>query len=826
METLFQDLRYAVRQLRRSPGFALLAAATLALGIGASTAIFSLVDTVLLRPLPYAEPDRLLEIFEGMPNLGFNRFPFSAPDFAYLRDHNQSFSAMAAVQSVEYELSGAGQPERVKAARVSASLPQVLGVQRMVGRMFTAEEENGHVPVAVLGYGFWQRHFHGSPDAIGQTVTLDRIPRTVVGVMPETFSFPDRGNAYNAEPGEVFVPMSFSPAELAGWGNMYNHTVLARLKPGVTRAKASAEIDNLSQQVATLYPAVLRGDPKFTLKMAISAYGGEITGSVRQRLLVLQAAVLLLLLIACVDIASLLLAKATGRQRELALRSAIGARPSRIVRQLLTESGMLALLGGLLGLMLANFAVRLLPRLANVDLPRMPELGMHPGVIAFALFLVTLCAVSTGLVPAWKALRVNLQDSLREGSRGAGTSKDRHRLLNTLVAVQFALAMVLMVGTGLLVRSYLRLLATNPGFQAENVLTSSTILPLHEYAHGPQIRDFYLRLLERVLALPGVKSAGGGTGLPLQPGDHEIFTAEGTPQTAAESLATANIWTLGDYFTALHIPLKEGRFFTPADREKSQGVVIVNETFARKRFPGVSAVGRHIKQGSQDSKEPWLTIVGVAGDTKTHGLSGEIEAETFLPYEQLDNNMLESPAIDMRKLYLVVKTTGDPRSSLNAVRAVIHDQDPSLPVTEAKTMTEVVAQSAAPQKFNTLLISLFGVVALVLAAGGIGGVLAYTVTQRTHEIGVRIALGAEPSGVLRLVLREGLLLAMAGILLGVAASAGLTRLLGAMLYGTTPYDPLAFVASATVLMAIALLASSIPAWRASTVDAVVALRQE
>lgn len=826
METVLQDIRYALRQIRKSPGFACLAVITLGLGIGASTAIFSLVDSVLLRPLPYGDPATLMTVYEGMPKLGFNHVPFSVPDYAYINLHNQSFTAMAAVRGLDLELSGLGQPERIRGARVSATLPQVLDVAPAIGRMFTAEEEKSHAQLAVLSYGFWQSHFHGSSDAIGQTVTLERIPRTVIGVMPKGLVFPERGAAYDNQPADVFVPESFSDQELAGWGNMYNHSVLARLKPGVTEAQAQADIETLSRQVELLYPAVLRSDSRFELHMSVHPYSGEITGKVKQRLLVLQAAVLLVLLIACVDIASLLLAKATGRQRELALRSAVGATPGRIVRQLLTESLILSGMGGVFGLILAECGVWLLPRLADVDLPRMAEVGIHPGVIAFALLLVTLCAAGTGLVPALRALHVDLNDSLREGGRGGSAGRGRHRLLNALVAVQFALAMVLMVGTGLLVRSYMKLMATDPGFQPENVLTLSTTLPLQKYGHGTQVREFHEQLAQRVATLPGVTAMGEGTGLPMQTGDHEIFSVAGTADTAEDSLATANMWTLGDYFHALHIPLREGRYFTPADRHEGQQVVIVNETFAKAHFKGTSPIGKHIKQGSQQSKTPWLTIVGVVGDTKTSGLGDRVEAETFIPYLQMEDKSLESTAIDMRGMALVVRTSRDPQSVLSAVRGVIHDMDPSLPVTDVKTMTDVVAESAAPQRFNTLLISVFGAVALLLAAAGIGGVLVYTVTQRTREIGVRIALGARPGDVLRLVLREGLVLAAVGIVIGVGASAGLTRVLGSLLYATTPYDPLAFASSVGVLLLIALLASWVPAWRASAVDPVVALRQE
>jgi putative ABC transport system permease protein len=826
VETFLQDVRYALRQIRKSPGFALLSVVTLALGIGASTAIFSLVDTVLLRPLPYAQPDRLMELFEGMPKLGFNRVPFTAPDFVYLQQHNKSFTAMAAAHSVQFELSGSGEPEQIHAARVSSTLSAVLGVEPALGRMFTAEEDRDHAQVVVLTWGFWQRHFHGSRDAIGQTVILDRVPRTVVGVMPRGFSFPDRGNSYNDEPGEVLVPESFTPKELTSIGNMFNHTVLARLKPGVTPAQAEADVDALAAQVVQTYPPTYRGDPRFSLTMYLHPYAGEITGGVRQRLLVLQAAVLLVLVIACVDIASLLLAKATGRQRELALRSAVGASPSRIVRQLLTESLMLAGLGGLFGLLLAECGVWLLPHMADVKLPRIAEMGIHPGVVLFALALVTICAVATGLVPALKAMHVDLNDSLREGGRGGSTSRGRHRLLNAMVTVQFALAMVLMVGAGLLVRSYMKLMNTDPGFQAEHVLTMETTLPLQSYGQGPQIRQFYDQLVERLSAIPGAQAVGIGTGLPLEPGDHEIFSVEGTAQTAADTLATSHTWTLGDYFGAFHVPLKEGRFFTPEDRSGSELVVIINETFARRRFPGVNPLGRHIKQGASQSTEPWRTIVGVVGDAKTDGLGDAIEPATYIPYRQLKDETLTSPAVNMRDLMIVIRTAGDPNSALGSARAVVHGMDPSLPVTNVRTMDEVVSESASPQRFNTLLISVFGAVALLLAAAGIGGVLVYTVTQRTREIGVRIALGARPGDVLRLVLREGLMLAAVGIVMGVAASAGLTRVMRSLLYGTTPYDPVAFAASVCVLLVIALVASWIPAWRASAVDPVVALRQE
>lgn len=832
MNHLWNDLRFAVRQLRKSPGFAVLAICTLAVGIGASTAIYSIVNGVLLRSLPYQDPQRLVSIFETSPGLSTLKYPLNAPDYVYVAQHSQSFAGVAAYRDQHSELSGTGSPVRVPISRVTASLFPVLGVSPELGRAFTEDEDQKGTPVVVLSDTFWRQHFGANPDVVGRKILLDRKPYTVIGIMRRSFVFPNRGGKFNSTPADIYTPMHFTAAQLQGLGYENNYSVIARLKPGVTAERAGAEVTALLQRFFLQYPVAMRANSQFQPAGIITSYNDDVVGNVRSRLVLLQLSVLLVLLIACVDVANLLLARTTGRQRELALRIAVGAPRARIVSQLLSESLLIALAGGLAGMPLAYGAMHLLVHAAPVGLPRAESISLSGGVLAFCFGICVLTALLTGLVPALRALRVDPNDSLYEGGRSGMTGRGRHRILGVLVTSQFALAMLLLVTAGLVLRSFQRLLETDPGFRPDHVITLSATLPLAAYSTEPQIQNFYKQLLDRASGLPGARSVGLATSLPINAQENDIFTVEALPShPETTTVNVAQNWVMGDYFHTLGIRLVRGRLFTPQDREGRMPVVIVSQNLAKKYFAGMDPIGHRIKAGAPQNNYPWLTIIGVVEDTKTQGMNQAAQPETYTPYLQdtvdADLNFYTDPDIDeMRSLALVVRTKQDPASMQGLLVATVHSLDASLPVTDIHTMTQAVHMDVAPERFNSFLLGIFAAIALLLAAAGIGGVLAYTVHQRTREIGVRMALGAQRGDVSRLVMLEGMKLACIGALLGCVVSLGATHWLASQLYQVTPYDPETFFTGGALLFVIALAACWIPARRAASVDPMEALRAE
>lgn len=827
MTNFLNDLRHAVRQLRKAPAFATLAIVTLAIGIGASTSIYSIVEGVLLRSLPYRNPQRLAALFESFPALGFDQVTFSAPDYEYVKNNNRSFTGMAAYRDQNDELSGKREPTRVHAEKVSSSLFSVLGIAPILGRTFTQQEDSSGAPVAVLSHAFWKSHFNANPAVIGQKILLDRKPYTIIGVMPRAFVFPSRGERFSNVPGAIYVPMHFTSQQLHDLGDQFNYSVIARLKPGISVAQASAEVNELIVQFSTQYPAVMRSNPQFRLGGSAALYNGEAVGPVRGPLLLLQLSVLVVLLIACVDVANLLLARTTSRQRELALRIAVGAPRSRIASQLLSESLVLAIAGGILGLPLAYAAMHLLLTAAPIDLPRAAGISLNIGVLAFSFGLCLLAAVLTGIIPSLRALRVDPNQDLYEGGRSGTSGHGRHRVLGTLVTAQFALAMVLVVTAGLLLRSFQRLAHTSPGFQADRVITMQATLPLAAYSSEAQIKSFYRNLLGRVTSLPGVRYAGLATGLPITADEHDIFGVAATPSHAERSANVVQAWVDGDYFSAMGIRLIRGRFFTPQDRQGSQLVAIVGHSFAEKYFAGMNPIGQRIKHGI-GLGNPWMTIVGEVADVKSRGMDHAAESETYTPYVQdTDSNFFTDPNYDgARTLYLVARTQQDPASMQHLLVSTFHSIDPALPVTDIHTMTQLIHMDIAPQRFNSFILGIFAAIALLLAAAGIGGVLAYTVHQRTREIGVRMALGAERGDVSRLVLRDGMKLALAGVAIGFVVSLVTARLLISQLYQVKPHDPETFAAGIAVLLVIALAACWLPARHAASIDPMRALRME
>ncbi len=828
MDTLLRDLRHGFRLLLKHPAFSLAAVLSLGLGIGANAAIFSVVDAVLLRPLPFANAGRLVMAHEAMPKMGAAKMPFSAPDYTAFSRQVRLFERVAAYQNRTYELSGSGQPVRIIGVRATAGLFPLLGVAPALGRIYSQGEETVRAKVAVLSNGLWRRQFGGNPGAIGHTVYLDRTPYTIVGVMPAGFDFPLRGPVHNDDPGDVFVPMAFTDHELDGFGMMYNNSVLARLAPDATLRQAGAEAQVVIRGFQEHYPAYLRNLPSFELGVVIVPFQNEVVGEVQRLLLILLAAVGVVLLIACADVASLLLTRAVVRQREMAVRGALGAPRRRLVTQVLTETCAIALSGGVAGLVIAQWATDALVSLAPVSIPRTGEIGIDGRVLVFTFVLCLMTAVLSGVAPALGTSGKDVVEILKGGGPTGTGRKRPGRVLGALVAIQFALAVTLLIGAALLARSFFRLVSTDPGFRPEHALSLSTSLPGAAYTRGDQIRSFYRGLLQRARTVPGVQAAAIASDLPLSAHERRAFSPEpayvredGPPQVVSCTRI------LGDYFTVLGIPLKRGRYLTDRDGESGTGVVVINETMARMFWPGLDPVGRRMKWGVVTSSTPWFDIVGVVADVKNGPLHAETIPQVYEPYLQVpDGELAETVTGWLRALDLLVRSDREPLALVTPLRNAIREVDVALPVTAVQTMDQLISASVAPQRFNTYLLIVFAAVALLLAAVGICGVLAYSVSQRRKEIGIRLALGASRRDVLKMVVRQGLVLAAAGIAAGMVVAWQLTRAIGSLLYDVSPRDPWTFVAVPLLLMLVAAGSIYFPARRATRVDPLLTLRQQ
>jgi putative ABC transport system permease protein len=688
-----------------------------------------------------------------------------------------------------------------------------------------AEDAPGH-GVAILSYGLWQRRYGAASDIVGRRIELNRQPYIVIGVMPQGFVFPLASAEDNGSPADLFVPMAFTPPELEDWGGLYLTSVVGRLQPGVTLGQARAEANSLARVTLASYPAAIRNAvPWGELTISVSPFQQELVGAVRTLLLVLMSAVSLVLLIACANVAILLLSRAAMRQKEIAVRTALGASRLRLARQMLAESLILALGGGTLGFLLAfwarNFMLALVP--SSVPLPR--HVPLNGAVFAFAAGVSILAAVLFGFAPAFQASFRSMQDPLQESGRGASAARSEHCLQGVFVAVQFGMALVLLIAAGLLVRSFAKLLRTNPGFRPEHVLTLNIPLPREAYPQGEQVRNFYRQLLDRASSLPGVESVGLSNDLPLNAREMVSIAVEGqvtgeaqTPQAICQS------WVMGSYFQTMGIPLLEGRRFGPEDRLESQPVAIVSLSTARKLWPGQHAVGKRVRWGVA---APWQTVVGVVGDVSAGPLSAPLAPHVYRPYNQLPAPFLaEDPFADWHAMNLALRTRMGPSSLTSAVVADIHMLDPDLAVASIQTMTEVIRSSFAGPEFNMLLIGALAALALLLSAIGVYGVLAHVVTRQAHEIGIRLALGARPQDVFGLVLGRGVRLIGAGAAFGVLAALGLTQLMKGLLYGVTALDPPTFFAVPLVLFLVGLWACYLPARRATKVDPMEALRYE
>jgi predicted permease len=829
MSRLLQDIRYAARSMRRAPLFSTVVVLTLGLAIGATTAVFTIVNAVLLRSLPYRDPGDLVVFYEriGKGAAPFV-FGFSAPDYVAFRDRVNSLESIAAYRNREYELSGVAAPERIMGLRASASLLNLLGVSPVLGRTFTPAEDEASAPVAILSARLWARAFGMDPNVIGRAVILDRQPYSVIGVLPETFIFPSPGPLHNNVPADVFIPVSLTPAERRGFGSMYNISVIGRLKRGVTAERANAEARDLVHANAEeLYPADLRG-----LASVISASAAplreEIVGRARTLLLVGFAAVGLVLLIACADIASLMLTRALSRQREMAVRAALGAGRSRVVGQLFVESGVLAVAGGALGLGLAQALARVLVSMAPPSIPRLGDITIDGRILAFSAAVSLLTAVLCGLLPALELSRPAAAEALKEGGRTSSPGRRQRRIFGALVALQVAVAVVLLVGGALLFRSFSRLMAVDPGFRGDRTLTLATSLPVAAYPTGADVRSFYTRLMERLASIPGVASAGASTALPLGVRERRAFAIE-IERDATRELPHngAHELVIGRYFDALGIPVKRGRVFTPQDDRGAEPVVLVNEALARRFWSDGDPVGQRIAWGSPAQHGPWMRVIGVVGDVKQGPLDTEIVPQLYTPWPQVDDQMLGESVVGIfRSLRLVVKTHLEPSAMASTIHQEVRAIDSALPVTAVQTMADVVRTSAATPRFNMLLVGAFALLALLLAGIGIAGVLATSVSRRTQELGVRLALGARPRTLLAMVLREGMALAAIGLAVGWPVAWMLSRVMGSLLFEIYPRDPLAFAGSAALMGIVAAAASGIPAWRATRVEPISALRGE
>jgi putative ABC transport system permease protein len=828
MAHVLDDIRFALRSMWKRPAFSLLVISALAICIGANTAIFSIVDTVLLRPLPFQQPDRLVVVSEKLSNLMSGGIPFSAPDYGELTRRNHSFEKLGIFHNRRFELSGVRQPERISGVRISASLFQTLGVAPMLGRNFTEEEDRNSHKVAILSAAAWRSKFGADRRVLGRTLVLDRVPYTVVGIMPDYLPFPVRGPRFNSEPAQVFVPISFSKEELEDWGNMYNHTVIGRLRPGATLAQARQDVRRIAKELSTeVYPTSLRNGVS-VLDAEVSPVHEYIVGSVQPILIVLFGAVGFVLLIGCADVASLLLTRGAVRRREMAIRAALGASRRDLIMQVFIESLALALSGGALGVVLASWITGILVRTAAFDLPMASAVRLDGRVLLFAAGVSVFTAILFGIFPAVHTGHTDVNETLREGGRSQTAGSRQNRTLSAIVAAQFAFALVLLMGSGLLIRSFDKLLATDPGFRPDHVLSMSLSVPASAYTKGAQVRAFYERVMDSVRNVAGIKSAAVATSLPPSIDEHRTFSINGQlPETLRTPRSVAHIWVKGDFFQAMGIPLKRGRYLDDRDGEHAEKTVVIGETLAKRFWPGADPIGKQIKWGESGSKAPWLTIVGVVGDVKPEGLDRETEPETYAPYEQVSDKDLEDNATGaMRSVNVVVRTAVEPRDEIEALRTRIHAIDSSIPIANVTTLEATLQDSVGSQRFQTILVGTFASVALLLAALGIAGVLAFSVAQRVPEIGVRLALGARRSDVLKLVLLRGMKLALLGISVGLLCSLFLMRLLSGVLYATSPYDALTFAIAPLVLSAVALAAIVIPARRAALIDPLKALRTE
>lgn len=809
MTSLFQDIRYAVRQLRKSPGFTTVAVLTLGLGIGANTTIFSVVNAVLLRPLPYRDDARLVVILHN------GRSPVAPANFIDWQNQSHSFDSMGAAESWSPNLTSTDNPENLAGLRITSEILPMLGVQPLLGRMFLQEEQQaGRDQEVILSYSLWQNHFAGDANVLGRNISLNGHYYTIIGVMPKDFQFAP----FWATKATIWAPLALGQKLSSRTGNSLR--IFARLKTGVTLEQAQAEITGIAGRLDQQYPGTNRNVQVVSLRE-------KVVGNIRPALLVLLGAVGFVLLIGCANLAHMFLARSAARQREIAVRAALGATRWHVLRQYLIESSGIALLGGICGLLLALWGTRVLIALGPQQIPRLATIGIDQYVLLFVLAVSLFTGSIFGIFPAWKASAANLSVALKEGERGSSEGVGRNRLRSLLVSSEFAFAVILLSGAGLMIRTFIAVQNIDPGFDPHNVLTMMVrILGTEQTAVG-HTGPFYQQVLQKVSAVPGVQSASAINHLPLA-GDQWMFffhvQGRASEHPGEAPLATFRVSYPG-YFRTMRIPVLSGRDLNEMDNDSAPGVVVINDYMARHYWPGQDAIGKHITFDDPQNNPKWLTVVGVVKNTVRSNWVNAAEEELYIPYLQ-SKDYLQNPSGPFAYITLVVRIAGDPAILASDIQAAIHSIDRKVPISEVQTMEQVVTRATGESRFYLTLLGAFACVALVLAGVGIYGVMSYSVSQRIHEVGIRMALGAQREDVLKLVVWHAVVLAIAGIVVGLAGALALTRLMSGLLYGTKAEDPVTFATAVLVLGLVATVSSYVPARRAAKVDPMVALRFE
>lgn len=831
MRKLLLDLRFVMRQLTKSPGFAITAVLMLAFGIGATTAIFSIVQAVLLRPLPFPDSERLLVLGDRLEGVniggGDNAVGVTVPDIkAYTRD-THGFSALGGYQYAGFELSGVGEPAQVNAARMTAGVFAALGIAPHLGRVFTADEDEHHQQVAVLGYGAWVSRFHSDPHVLGTKILLDRKPYVVIGVMPKGFQFPlVTGQLYHTD---LWVPMSFRPDELlpvaaANW----SYQMVGRLKPGISAPQAQSDAETVAQEIMRNYPAMIAN---LHISAMVRPLREDTVVRTRPLLRTLFLAVAVVLLIACVNLAGLMLVRAIKRQREVAVRMALGASTSALLRQAILESLVLSLSGGVLGLTLAALALRVGKSVLPESLPRVNEIGLNWEVVGFALLLGVVTGLLCGLAPAFAALRTNVNSNLKEGGRSGSESGGHARLRSALVVAEIAIALVLMSASCLLLRSFEEMRSVVLGYRPDHLTTASYSLPQKQYSKQPQIDEFNRQLLDKLAQLPGVTAVGLTSVVPDgSNNNNQTFVVDGyTPPKGADmNLATVSE-VIGNFFPAMGIKLLRGRYFTNDDRSGKQLVVIVNHKLAQHFWPNQDPLGRRLRLGTPQMPTPWMTVVGEVDDVKLSSPDEPSKEQYYKPVDQDEDaagSLAQPDDLNGNGGYIVLRSTLPPEQMENVLRATVRSIDPLLPLTQVQTMEKGISESEAPRRFNTVLIGSFAFAAVLLAVLGIYSVIAFTVASRVQEMAIRMALGSPRATIIQLVLRSGAKLAIIGCIIGLAGSVAAAGLLRSLLFGVSPYDPMMLTVAAIGVMLLSVAASGLPALRAASIDPMKALRGE
>jgi predicted permease len=831
MQNFFFDLRFVLRQLRKSPGFAVTAVLMLAFGIGATTAIFSIVEGVLLRPLPFPNPDRLVVLadrLEGADVGGNGEAGVTVPDIrAYTRD-TKSFDALGGYQFAAYELSGIGSPAQVNASRLTAGVWPALGVAPLMGRVFTAEEDEHSQQVAVLSYATWKSRFNGDPHILGTKIQLDRKAYIVIAVMPPNFEFPLVPGQLDRS--ELWVPMSFAAQELsASAAANWSYQMVGRIKPGISTTQAQSDAQRVAQEIMRGYPAMMAS---LRISSVVRPLHEETVEQTRPLLRTLFLAVAVVLLIACVNLAGLMLVRAIRGRREAALRLALGAQAMALLRHAILESLVLSVSGGLLGLGMAGVALGVGKSLLPESLPRIHEIALNWQVVGFALLLGVMTGLLCSMAPAFAALRTDINGTLKEGGR-SGTSGGGHaRLRSTLVVAEIAIALVLLAASGLLLRSFEKMRSVDLGFRPERVATASYSLPHKQYSTQASVDAFNHELLRRLKQLPGAEAASLSSLIPASGNNNnQTFVVEGyvPPKGANMNLAT-NSQVVGDYFGSMGIPLLRGRAFTEADRAGAPLVLIVSRKLAQHYWPNQDPIGKRLRLGTPEMQTPWLTVVGEVADVKLSSPDDPTKEEYYTTVAQAEDSYgsLANPATDLNGNggYIVLRSALPPEQMEAALRATVRSIDPQLPLTQVQTMEQAVSASEAPRRFNTVLITSFAGAAVLLAVLGIYSVISFAVASRVQEMAIRMALGSQRAGIVRLILASGAKLAAVGCILGLAGAAAASTLLRSMLFGVSPFDPLVMTLAAVGVLLLALGASALPALRAASIEPMQALRGE